>query len=105
MIAVFQFVSALLWTIPLVLFAPAVCRVWRQPRRGPSRPDPLDVLVSPIAFIAALQIGFVARWVLFPGALADMGRGEIVVWAGLYTLSALGALLSIVAWRVARGMQ
>lgn len=91
------------WLVPLVLFAPAVWRIWRAPRRGPARPDPIDVLVSPIAFIAALQFGFVIRWVLFPFSIGIMEPEELIMWAGLYTLSGVGACLSLVAWRVARG--
>lgn len=100
-----QVLSGLAWLVPMVLFAPAVWRIWRSPISGPSRPDPVDVLVSPLLFIAALQAGFVVRWIVFPGAIVVMANAELIVWAGLYTLSVVGAVLSIVAWRIARGIR
>lgn len=97
-----QLLSGLAWLVPMILYTPAICRIWRAPMRGPSRPDPLDVLVSPLAFIAALQVGFTIRWMLFPHSISGMQRTELVIWSGLYTLSIAAAVLSIVAWRIAR---
>ena len=100
-----QLLSGLAWLVPMTLFTRAVLRIWRAPMRRPSRPDPIDVLVSPLAFIAALQVGFVIRWLVFPHALTAMEHAELVVWSGLYTLSIAAAVLSIVAWRIARGVR
>jgi hypothetical protein len=73
--------------------------------RGPSRPDPLDVLMSPLAFIGALQAGFSIRWLLFPDVLPFMRASELFVWAGLYCLSILCAVGSVIAWRFTRGLR
>lgn len=102
LVQLLQLLSGLAWLLPMALFAPAVWRIWRAPMRGPARPDPLDVLVSPLAFIAALQVGFIIRWMLFPHAIGTMEGTELAVWSGLYTLSIAAAVLSIVAWRIAR---
>lgn len=93
----FQVACGVLWLTPLILFAPAVARVWR------GTGDPIDVILSPLAFLSADQSGFSIRWVLFPHAIKVMPPGEILLWTGLYTLSALCALGLVVAWRVARG--
>ncbi|HET7255620.1 MAG TPA: hypothetical protein VFJ46_17825 [Xanthobacteraceae bacterium] len=100
-----QIASGFAWLLPMALFAPAVWRIWRAPMHGPSRADPIDVLVSPIAFMAALNVGFIIRWVLFPAAIETMGRNELIIWAGLYTLSIAAAVLSVRAWRIARGVR
>lgn len=102
LVTIAQIASAAAWGFPLALFAPAVWRVWRAPWVGPARPDPVDVLVSPFAFVAALQIGFVTRWLLFPATIRLMENAELVIWAGLYTLSFITATGSVVAWRFAR---
>lgn len=105
LVQILQVLSGLAWLVPMALFAPAVWRIWRAPIHGPSRPDPIDVMVSPLAFIAALQVGFAIRWVLFPHAMIVMEDAELLIWSGLYMLSIIGAALSIVAWRIARGVR
>jgi hypothetical protein len=52
-----------------------------------------------------LQVGFSIRWLLFPDAVSGMRTSEIVVWAGLYCLSLLCAVGSVIAWRLTRGLQ
>ncbi|HEY8593321.1 MAG TPA: hypothetical protein VIL42_10730 [Sphingomicrobium sp.] len=104
-VTILQIVSGGLWFVVAMLFVPAVTRIWRSPRHGPARPDPIDVIVSPLAFVGFLQAGFVIRWLIFPDAIAVMSSAELVVWAGLYTLSTLGALGAAVAWRIARGLR
>lgn len=104
-LAVLQAVVGLAWLAVALLFAPSVWRIWKAPMHGPSRPDPLDVLMSPLAFIGALQVGFSIRWLIFPDALGFMRTGELVVWAGLYFLSFLCAAGAVVAWRFIRGLQ
>lgn len=96
-ILMFQLVSAFLWGIPLALFAPSVVRIWR------STADALDIIVSPFAFGAIVQIGFTLRWLIFPKATAHMETNELLMWSGLYTLSGITALGAAFAWRVARG--
>jgi hypothetical protein len=100
-----QIASGAVWMVVAILFAPAIWRIWKAPMRGPSRPDPLDVLMSPLAFVGLLQVGFSIRWLLFPDAVSGMRTSEIVVWAGLYCLSLLCAVGSVIAWRLTRGLQ
>jgi hypothetical protein len=102
MIAFLQLLSGIAWLIPLALFTPAVIRIWRAPWTGPSRPDPLDVLVSPLAFVGALHVGFTIRWVLFPHSIRVMDSIELGLWSGLYVLSIIAAGCSVLAWRIAR---
>ncbi len=96
LILAFQLLAGFMWLFPMALFTPAVARIWR------SAADAIDVVVSPFAFVAAVQVGFTIRWLIFPTATRQMGSNELIVWAGLYTLSALTALGSAFAWRLAR---
>jgi hypothetical protein len=91
--------SGACWIAPLTLFLPSVYRIWR------GSADALDVMLSPVAFVAANQIGYVARWVLFPHAMTTMQSRELIMWSGLYTLSSLSALTLAGAWRVARRLR
>ncbi len=95
-IQTFQALAGLLWIIPLLLFAPSVIRIWRN------RADALDVVLSPVAFLALNQIGFTVRWLLFPRAVSVMRSDEIMVWAGLYTMSALCVVGLVGAYSAAR---
>lgn len=97
-----QIASGLCWLLPMVLFIPSVWRVWTSPSEGPGRVDPVDVMVSPFAFIAAIQVGFTIRWLLWPTVIRAMRPDELGVWAGLYTLSMIAAVASVRAWRIAR---
>lgn len=91
-----QALVGLLWTIPLAMFAPSVVRIWR------GRADAIDVILSPVAFFALNQVGFTARWLLFPQAVSIMRPDEMVVWAGLYTMSALCVVGLVGAYFAAR---
>jgi hypothetical protein len=102
MIIPFQLLCALAWLVPTLLLVPSVWRVLRAPMYGPSRADPIDVVLSPLAFVGALQIGQIVRWFIYPEALRYMHSPELVVWAGLYTLSTLTALCSVFAWYFCR---
>lgn len=102
LVRILQVISGCAWLVPFVLLTPAVARIWTAPRNGPGRPDPLDVLMSPLAFVAALQISFVVRWFIFPGAIQRMGQAELIVWSGLYMLSSVAAVAAVLAWRITR---
>ena len=90
------YLSGVVWCLPLVLFAPSVWRIWR------GRPSLIDIMLSPMAFISANQIGYCLRWTVFHDQVPDMGPGELAVWAVLYVLSIGSALSAVVAWRTAR---
>lgn len=86
MIQLLQILSGLCWLLPFAVHVPAVMRlVGKRARNG-------DPVKAAFWFTAALQVGFVSRWLLFPGAVTVMSREEIIVWAGLYVLSALCGL-------------
>lgn len=91
-----QVVAGLAWSFLAVLFAGAVLRVWF------GGADIVDVLVSPLAFVALDQVGFSVRWLIFPGAMRVMGTDELILWAGLYTLSVLAVVWLTLAYRAAR---
>jgi hypothetical protein len=91
--------SGACWIIPLGLFLPSVFRVWRGDATA------LDVMLSPVAFVAANQCGYVLRWIIFPRAIGGMGHSELIMWAGLYTLSSLSALSLAGGWRIARRLR
>ena len=86
------YLSGIVWCLPLALFVPSVGRIWR------GTADALDVILSPIAFISANQIGYALRWVWFHRVVSDMGQIELAMWAGLYTLSIVSAISSVIAW-------
>jgi hypothetical protein len=92
--------SGICWLVPFCLFLPAVIRVWRR-----DKASAIDVILSPVAFVAANQIGYVARWLIYPHAISTMTNRELIMWSGLYTLSSLSALALAGAWRIARRLR
>lgn len=90
------YLSGIVWLLPLTLFAPSVWRIWG------GKSTSVDILLSPLAFISANQIGYCLRWAIFHGTIPAMSHAELAMWSGLYTLSIVSALSAVVAWRFAR---
>lgn len=88
-----QIVVGLLWLIPLVLFAPALCRVWRKSH------DTADLLVAAYPLIGFAQAGFSLRWLLYASAVQIMGSDELAYWCGLYAFSGLTVALTLIIAR------
>lgn len=99
MIQTLQALAGLVWLGPLLLFSPCAARIWR------GKGDALDWVGSPVAFVASLQFGFFLRWMWYPHVIVFMEKAELILWAGLYVLSALCAASFCLAWRIARRLR
>lgn len=88
-----QAFSGLMWLLPVLIFSRAIGRVWM------GRHHTADLLVVPYPIIGIVQVGFSLRWWLYPKAIVFMSHEETTFWAGLYILSGLCALLTLVAGR------
>lgn len=84
-----QGVAGLLWLAPTVLFLPALRRVARK------KGDNADLLGTVVALNGLLQFGFFVRWRIFPALVQEIFGAEAAFWIGLYTASALIALLAV----------
>lgn len=82
----FQAVCALCWLFPFLICWRSVYRVLFNVRRDG------DILSSLLWFMAASQLGFVARWFLWGAVIPLMRRDEVVMWCGMYALSATVAV-------------
>lgn len=91
LVQVLQIVAGVTWLMPALIMAPGVWRVWR------GRADPIDAFRVPIFTTGLIQVGFSARWLVWPHALPTMGATELTAWAGLYALSAAAAVTLTVA--------
>lgn len=81
-----QVLSGIAWLLPAAFLAPRIAAAWRS---GASR---MTLLSVPVAFLAWLQVGFIVRWLAWPGTVAAMSEDETVTWASLYLLSSGCAL-------------
>lgn len=86
MIDALRWFSMLTWSVPFLLFSPALAR-WML-----NRGKRLDALKSAVWFVALVIMGFNLRWIAFPGATHAMIPLELTVWSGLYLMSALAGL-------------
>lgn len=91
LIQVLQMTAGMAWLVPAVIMSPGVWRVWR------GRADPIDAFRVPIFTAAVVQVGFSARWLIWPHTLPAMGGTELAAWAALYTLSTITAVMLTIA--------
>ncbi len=95
-----QALCGVLWLAEAAILAPGAWRVWRH------RGDALDAGRVPIMVFALVQVGFSARWFIWPHAIVTMGPTELAFWATCYALSAGSAVFCIAAHRsVSRGLR
>jgi hypothetical protein len=94
-----QAATGLAWLMPAALLLPSVVRTWR------GTADAIDAMRGPIIFFSVVQVGFSARWLVWPHALPLMETAELSTWAGLYTLSILCAVGVVVANHYARKLR
>lgn len=64
--------------------------------------DRIDLLACPACFVALVAGLFNVRWLIWPDAVAVMNPSEFAVWTGLRTLSIIGWLVTIHAFRQVR---
>lgn len=88
-----QIACGLAWLAEAFLLTPGIWRVWRK------RGDPLDAARMPVQLVAIAQVGFSARWFVWPHTMGRMGQAELATWAMLYTLSFATALFCIAVHR------
>lgn len=94
------YLSGLAWIPPLWFLAPSV---WRTRFGKPNAVDTLaGPLTFPLTFIAADQVGYCLRWMIFHGTIPAMTPAELEMWSGLYTLSIVSAITTVLAWHVVR---
>lgn len=91
-----QLLSGALWLSVLASRTPSVFRCVSH--REPGIVDFFGLL---LAGIAAVQMGFVLRWWLYPATKRIMDPGELSLWGCLYVTSTLIALAS--HWLPRRG--
>ncbi len=94
-------------TLLLIIAAASAlaCAVYLAPsaaRWFAGRGDRIDLVASPVCFVAAVSVLFNIRWLVWPDAVGVMAPGEFAVWTGLRTLSIIGWLATIHAFRSAR---
>lgn len=78
-----QLASGAVWLAVLLLLMPGFVRIWR---RNASK---LDAQRQVVFWFAALQVGFVAQWLGWPGAISARSDAALIAWATLYLLSCL----------------
>lgn len=99
-VPILQAICGALWLIEAAVLVPGLIRVWR------ARSDALDAGRIPIFVFALVQVGFSARWFIWPHAIAVMGPSELAFWAACYSGSAASALACILMHRAAnRGLR
>ena len=86
-ISIIQGYAAGSWLLVALYLMPSVWRVVL------SKGSPGDVFGSLWVVIAIIQIGFSARWYIFPDVIKFMGDAEKITWMGLYISSGITANL------------
>lgn len=92
-----QATSGAVWAVGLCVNSPALWRVWRGQAR---RTDPYFAIVW---FVALSQIGFIARWFIWPDQIPEMGGVELQFWAACYTCNAVAPAALMLARRSLAG--
>ena len=91
-----QILDALAWGIPLTVFMPAVSRVWR------GCAAPIDVMVTPVVFIAINRIWASVAWLVYPQL--SFAPNELPLWIAVHTFSILAVAGVMLAHRRATEM-
>lgn len=99
LVQVLQIAAGIAWLLPTLMIFPGVVRTWF------GRGDQIDAMRGPIFFVGVVQIGFSARWLLWPHAIPVMQPAELSTWAGLYVLSFFCAIALAVAHRIAERLR
>jgi hypothetical protein len=86
-----QLFAAIAWMVPELMLAPAIARVWRGKA---TRRDALD---SHIFYTGFVQIGFTARWLIWPNPPTVMSPAELSTWSALWFLSGIGAIAGAIS--------
>ena len=86
-ISIIQGYAAGSWLLVALYLIPSMWRVIRI------RASPGDVFGALWVIIAIIQIGFSARWHVFPDVIQFMGGTEKMAWMGLYVSSGITANL------------
>lgn len=74
--------AGIAWLYPLLTRFPSGLRTIR----GIGAPG--DRKRTAMWFMAFVQVGYVVRWLLYPGAYRTMSLDELAMWGGLHLLSA-----------------
>ena len=91
-----QILDALAWGISLAVFMPAVFHVWR------GSASPVDVLMTPVVFIAINRIWACVAWLIYPQLL--FVPNELSLWIAVHLFSILAVAVLLISYRRAAGM-
>ena len=91
-----QILDALAWGIPLTVFMPAVFHVWR------GSASPVDVLMTPVVFIAINRIWACVAWLINPQLL--FVPNELSLWIAVHLFSILAVAVLLISYRRAAEM-
>lgn len=73
-----QLVSGGLWLVVAAYLVPRLFGAWKA---GASK---LMAISARNGWLAWLQVGFIAQWLAWPGAIVDRPQVALITWAALY---------------------